>query len=517
MVGGAPILIDSSPGNQTDPHVSGELAVYTDEAAAVIRYHDFLAMAAGSIATPLGSTDQLSDVNGNHIAFARKTGPSRACMVYDLSSATTVQIGPNNSGAFTTAIGSDTVAFVGADDIQVGRRSDPAGPLTNVSSSAALDSGPAVAPNGNAVVWQACTFTSCSVLKSSFDGTSWSSAAVVASATAANTSPDTDGTSIVYDSDRVGSIDGSDIYLQPLAGGVDTQLALPGAQRNPSIANGVVAFASMAVGAFTADLFIYEVSTNRLFRVTDTSAFDELLNDITVLPNGGVRVVWTSPPDYSSDSDIYARTFTLPVLPPTDTTAPAVAITTPADGALYTKNQMVAADYACDDEPGGSGLASCDGPVAVGDPIDTASVGGHLFAVTGTDVAGNAATLEHGSGVVFPVSSSSFASPVDDLPVLNSVKAGQSVPVRFSLGGDQGLAIFAAGYPKSQQVACDSTAPVDGVEETVTAGGSSLSYDAASDLYKYIWKTDRSWSGTCRQLVLGLVDGTSRRANFMFR
>jgi len=89
--------------------------------------------------------------------------------------------------------------------------------------------------------------------------------------------------------------------------------------------------------------------------------------------------------------------------------------------------------------------------------------------------------------------------------------------VKFSLGGDQGLAIFSSGYPKSQQVPCDSSAPVDGIEETVTAGGSSLSYDAASDQYKYVWKTDKSWAGSCRQLVLGLVDGTFRRAGFMFR
>jgi hypothetical protein len=58
---------------------------------------------------------------------------------------------------------------------------------------------------------------------------------------------------------------------------------------------------------------------------------------------------------------------------------------------------------------------------------------------------------------------------------------------------------------------------VDGIEETVTAGGSSLSYDAASDLYKYVWKTDKSWAGSCRQVVLGLVDGTFRRAAFLFR
>ena len=70
-VTGSPVLINTSPGNQTDPHVSGDLAAYTDESTGSIRYYDFLTMAPGSINTPLGATDQLSDVNGNHIAFAR--------------------------------------------------------------------------------------------------------------------------------------------------------------------------------------------------------------------------------------------------------------------------------------------------------------------------------------------------------------------------------------------------------------------------------------------------------------
>jgi hypothetical protein len=57
---------------------------------------------------------------------------------------------------------------------------------------------------------------------------------------------------------------------------------------------------------------------------------------------------------------------------------------------------------------------------------------------------------------------------------------------------------------------------VDGIEETVTAGGSSLSYDAATETYNYVWKTEKSWAGTCRQLTVKLVDGTSHYANFQF-
>jgi NADPH-dependent 2,4-dienoyl-CoA reductase/sulfur reductase-like enzyme len=77
--------------------------------------------------------------------------------------------------------------------------------------------------------------------------------------------------------------------------------------------------------------------------------------------------------------------------------------------------------------------------------------------------------------------------------------------------------IFAAGYPKSQVIACDSADDVDGIDETVTVGRSSLTYDAATDRYTYIWKTNKSWAGTCRQLVIGLDDGTFHRANFQFK
>jgi PKD repeat protein len=111
---------------------------------------------------------------------------------------------------------------------------------------------------------------------------------------------------------------------------------------------------------------------------------------------------------------------------------------------------------------------------------------------------------------------SSFLQPVDNLPIYNTVKAGQAIPVRFSLNGNQGLNIFAAGYPKSEIIQCNSNAQVDGIEETVSAGTSSLSYDPVSDTYTYIWKTDKAWANSCRQLVVKLNDGTFYRANFKF-
>jgi hypothetical protein len=110
-----------------------------------------------------------------------------------------------------------------------------------------------------------------------------------------------------------------------------------------------------------------------------------------------------------------------------------------------------------------------------------------------------------------------FFQPVDNLPVFNVVQAGRGVPVKFSLSGNKGLGIFAAGSPSSGPVACNSTDPASDLTETVTAGGSSLSYDPATDLYVYIWKTDPAWAGTCRQLVVELNDGSIHRANFRFK
>ncbi|HEX9387606.1 MAG TPA: PxKF domain-containing protein, partial [Anaerolineales bacterium] len=119
--------------------------------------------------------------------------------------------------------------------------------------------------------------------------------------------------------------------------------------------------------------------------------------------------------------------------------------------------------------------------------------------------------------VQFTYPFSGFFSPVDNLPVLNTIKAGQAIPVRFSLGGDQGLDIFAVGYPKVQQIACDGSAPGDAIEETVTSGISGLQYDPATDTYTYVWKTQKSWAGTCRQLIVRLGDGTDHVANFQFK
>ena len=130
-----------------------------------------------------------------------------------------------------------------------------------------------------------------------------------------------------------------------------------------------------------------------------------------------------------------------------------------------------------------------------------------------TDAFGNFAVDETTVSVLYNFTG--FFQPVDNMPTVNSVKAGQSVPIRFSLNGDHGLDIFAAGYPKIEFTSCTSST-VDAVEETVTAGNSSLTYDPATDEYTYVWKTNKSWGGKCGTLQVTFNDGTTQTALFKF-
>jgi hypothetical protein len=92
--------------------------------------------------------------------------------------------------------------------------------------------------------------------------------------------------------------------------------------------------------------------------------------------------------------------------------------------------------------------------------------------------------------------------------------AGSSVPVKFSLGANYGFAILAAGYPQSTQIDCTTLAPL-GSPSPTQANGGGLQF--ADGTYSYIWKTEKSWAGTCREINVKLTDGTSHTADFSFR
>jgi hypothetical protein len=433
-------VVNQSNGPQRDPHVSGSLISYTDQAPFPSRIHVFDLGTSIDTTVPGTTTehDFLSDVSGTNLVFTRIFAARSAIMLYNTTDGTLSELdaASDRTGA---AIGGETVAwmdmaFPGTSGVSEIVAHDLAGGgSTRLTNDAFWDFEPAVSPGGDVVVWTKCTDSSgvsgCDVYKAVRSGSAWTVTGIPLPGEEAHA--DTDGSIVVYDSERAGEFD---IYWQPVSGGSEEQVTLAESQRNPNVSNGLISFDHQepAVAGTLAnwDIALYEVATNTLYKVTNTPE-DDFLNDVDFDPvSRQVRVVFTRTNNGTGD-DVYASTFTLPSSP--------------------------------------------------------------SYTFTG------------------------FFSPVNNLPTVNSVTAGRAIPIKFSLGGDQGLDIFDAGYPKSQQIACDSTATVDGIEETVTAGGSSLSYDAATDQYTYVWKSDKAWVGTCRQLVLKLDDGTFHRANFKFK
>jgi hypothetical protein len=87
------------------------------------------------------------------------------------------------------------------------------------------------------------------------------------------------------------------------------------------------------------------------------------------------------------------------------------------------------------------------------------------------------------------------------------------VPIRFGIGGNFGLGIFAAVYPKSQQVNCTTGAPLG--PATPTASDTGLTF--SNGQYQYDWKTDKAWKGTSRMLIIKLNDNTSQTALISFK
>jgi uncharacterized repeat protein (TIGR01451 family) len=171
-------------------------------------------------------------------------------------------------------------------------------------------------------------------------------------------------------------------------------------------------------------------------------------------------------------------------------------------------------------DPGATASDGCAGDltssIVVTGSVDTNTVGFYALTYTVSDPTGHSDT-EVRTVEVLPYNFTGFFAPIDNPPAFNEMKAGQAAPVKFSLGGDQGLNIFAAGSPSSVQIACVSGDPILPVEQTETAGQSSLSYDSATDRYKYTWKTESSWKNTCRQLTVTLRDGSVHTAKFKFK
>jgi Tol biopolymer transport system component len=186
---------------------------------------------------------------------------------------------------------------------------------------------------------------------------------------------------------------------------------------------------------------------------------------------------------------------------------PTVQIASPSNGATYTLGDMVPAGYSCHSAPD-TQLVTCGGPVPNGSAFDTGSVGSKTFRVTATNDRGKTASLTIAYTVVYAFRG--FDSPVSAAGSIDTAKAGDSVPLKFSLSGNQGLA--AVTRTTSQPASCIDWSALGAATATQT----KLSYSASLDRYLDVVATDASWKGSCRTLDLELADGTHHAVHVHF-
>jgi hypothetical protein len=290
--------INNGAGNQSNPHVGGEIVTYSNELNGSNDIHYFNTAtgvdAAISNALPgQTATDILPDVNGGTIVFTRLTTVSSAVMVFDVNAGgPAIEIDPQPSSRRNGAvIGGSTVAWVDkglnvpAEIVVYDLNLATATRLTN---DGAVDQSLAVSPDGNVVVWEKCSAGNCDIYQAVKFAGVWT-VTQVTNTPEDEALPDTNGTVVVYGSNRAGSATDADIYWTNVTGGVEHQLAIAGVQQNANISGSIVTFESQATVTDPEDLFAYDLSTNTLYNLTNTPALSETLNDVSILPNGTVR------------------------------------------------------------------------------------------------------------------------------------------------------------------------------------------------------------------------------------
>lgn len=105
-------------------------------------------------------------------------------------------------------------------------------------------------------------------------------------------------------------------------------------------------------------------------------------------------------------------------------------------------------------------------------------------------------------------------------PTSGSRKAGSALPIRFTLFSDgeplvdSDLNVIRA--LSSRETSCETGAPI-GAATPAKLIGSGLHFDIDTNSYGIEWKTDSAWKGTCRELILQLIDGSEHALEVRFK
>jgi hypothetical protein len=306
--------VNNGPGDQTEPDLACNLTSYTSrDAEGISRIHLLAPPANTDFVVPGNGVDGQPDADGNRIAFSEFGAVGDGVAVFDISS----QLRTDIPGVFRShpAIGGNLVAyedrsfFAGPNLSEVGVYDLSNQTDIRLTNDLLFDKNPSVSPTGNAVVWEKCETQGigCNVYSSVQTSPGVFTTRALTDAAGENRYPDTNGQIAVYISDRSGE---NDIYYQSLTGGTETRIAIAGDQRGLSISGNLIAFESQVQLDNQYDIFVYNLSTATLYRVTSTPV-TETGSRITFC-NGVGRIVYVSP---GADWDVFSFTFQLPGAP----------------------------------------------------------------------------------------------------------------------------------------------------------------------------------------------------------
>jgi hypothetical protein len=110
---------------------------------------------------------------------------------------------------------------------------------------------------------------------------------------------------------------------------------------------------------------------------------------------------------------------------------------------------------------------------------------------------------------------SGFSSPVDAAPVVNSAKAGQTIPLKWRFTDAQGVPVtnLTTVQVTVTSLNCASGTATDAIEQYAVA--ESGLQNLGNGYYQFNWKSPKSYAGWCKTLNLDLGQGST--ALFQFK
>jgi hypothetical protein len=197
-----------------------------------------------------------------------------------------------------------------------------------------------------------------------------------------------------------------------------------------------------------------------------------------------------------------------------DNTKPILTINVPKDGASYTLNQPVSADYSCSDpgtSPSGVQPENCAGTVASASNIDTSTMGSQTFTVTATDNADNTATQTVTYNVAYKFSGFLPPLKVKGKQQTLQFKPGSTIPVKFQLTDNNGNYLSTA----TAQIWVDSKSSL-GKSSGRANKDNNFRYDTTSNQYIFNLSTKGLAKGS-HMIYVTLDDGTTYSVNITLK